>query len=260
MLIDSHCHLDFDVLAANLDGVLARAAAAGVGGMVTISTRVREFDRLTAIAEAHDNIWCSVGTHPHNAHEELDISVDDLVRLAAHPKCVAIGEAGLDYHYDSSPRGAQAEGFRRHIAAARLTQLPLVIHAREADSDIGDILEQESRQGTFPFVLHCFSSGAALARRGLALGGYLSFSGILTFRNAEEIREIAAFAPADRILVETDSPYLAPVPNRGQSNEPGFVRFTAEKLAEVRGISFEELATQTTANFAELFDKTGLAG
>src|SRR6185312_2292735 len=260
MLIDSHCHLDFDVLAADLDGVLARAAAAGVGGMVTISTRVREFDRLTAIAEAHDNIWCSVGTHPHNAHEELDISVDDLVRLAAHPKCVAIGEAGLDYHYDSSPRDAQAEGFRRHIAAARLTQLPLVIHAREADSDIGDILEQESRQGTFPFVLHCFSSGAALARRGLALGGYLSFSGILTFRNAEEIREIAGFTPADRILVETDSPYLAPVPNRGHSNEPGFVRFTAEKLAEVRGISFEELATQTTANFAELFDKTGLAG
>jgi TatD DNase family protein len=260
MLIDSHCHLDFDALAADLDGVLARAAAAGVGGMVTISTRVREFDRLTAIAVAHDNLWCSVGTHPHNAHEELDISVDELVRLAAHPKCVAIGEAGLDYHYDSSPRAAQAEGFRRHIAAARVTQLPLVIHAREADADIGDILEAETGQGPFPFVLHCFSSGAELARRGLALGGYLSFSGILTFRNAEEIREVAAFAPANRILVETDSPYLAPVPNRGQSNEPSFVRFTAEKLAEVRGISFEELAAQTTANFAELFDKTGLAG
>ncbi len=176
MLIDSHCHLDFDVLAADRDGVLARAAEAGIGGMVTISTRVREFDRLTAIAEAHDNVWCSVGTHPHHAAEELDISVADLIRLSAHPKCVAIGEAGLDYHYDNSPREAQATGFRRHIAAARETGLPLVIHARAADDDVGDILEEESEAGTFPFVLHCFSSGAGLARRGLALGGYLSFS------------------------------------------------------------------------------------
>jgi TatD DNase family protein len=260
MLIDSHCHLDFDVLAGDRDGVLARAAAAGVGGMVTISTRVREFDRLTAIAEAHDNIWCSVGTHPHHADEELDISTADLVRLSAHPKCVAIGEAGLDYHYDNSPREAQAIGFRRHIAAARETGLPLVIHARAADEDVGDILEDESARGAFPFVLHCFSSGSGLARRGLALGGYLSFSGILTFKNAEEIREVAAFAPADRILVETDAPYLAPIPHRGQSNEPSFVRFTAERLAEVRGVSFEQLALDTTANFAGLFAKTGLAG
>ncbi|HTJ56862.1 MAG TPA: TatD family hydrolase [Devosiaceae bacterium] len=260
MLIDSHCHLDFDVLANDIDGVLARAKAAGVTGMVTISTRVREFDRLLAIAEAHDNVWCSVGTHPHQAHEELDITTEDLIRLSAHPKCVAIGEAGLDYHYDTSPREAQEIGFRRHIAAARETGLPLVIHARQADQDVGDILEEETAKGSFPFLLHCFSSGAELARRGLALGGYLSFSGIITFRNAEEIREVAAFAPADRILVETDAPYLAPVPHRGKSNEPGFVRFTAEKLAEVRGVSLEALAAQTTTNFAELFDKTGLAG
>jgi TatD DNase family protein len=260
MLIDSHCHLDFDSLANDIEGVLARAKAVGVGGMVTISTRVREFDKLTAIAEAHDNVWCSVGTHPHNAHEELDITPADLVRLAAHPKCVAIGEVGLDYHYDSSPREAQAEGFRRHIAASRETGLPLVIHAREADQDVGDILEAETERGAFPFVLHCFSSGAELARRGLALGGYLSFSGILTFRNAEEIREVASFAPADRILVETDAPYLAPVPHRGKPNEPSFVRFTAEQLATVRGVSIETIEQQTTTNFAELFDKTGLAG
>jgi TatD DNase family protein len=259
VLIDSHCHLDFEVLSNDLDGVLARAAAAGVGGMVTISTRVHEFPRLTAIAEAQENIWCSVGTHPHHAHEELDIATVELVRLSGHPKCVAIGEAGLDYHYDSSPREAQAEGFRRHIAASRETGLPLVIHARSADEDVGDILEAESAKGRFPFLLHCFSSGAALARRGLALGGYLSFSGILTFKNAEEIREVAAFAPADRILVETDAPYLAPVPHRGQSNEPAFVRHTAERLAEIRGVSLDALAAQTTTNFAELFAKTGLA-
>jgi len=260
MLIDSHCHLDFDALQQDLDGVLARAAAAGVTGMVTISTRVREFERIAAIAAAHDNVWCSVGTHPHHADEEPDISIEELVRLAAHPRCVAIGEAGLDYHYDASSREGQAKGFRRHIAAARETGLPLVIHARKADGDIGDILEEETGRGAFPFVLHCFSSGAALARRGLALGGSLSFSGILTFRNAEEIREVAAFAPADRILIETDAPYLAPVPHRGKANEPAFVRFTAEKLAEVRGVRFDDIAAETTANFAELFAKTGLAG
>ena len=258
MLIDSHCHLDFDALAGDLDGVLARAQAAGVTGMVTISTRVEQFDRITSIAEAHDNVWCSVGTHPHHADEELHISADDLIRLSAHPKCVAIGEAGLDYFYDNAPRDAQATGFRRHIAAARQTGLPLVIHSRAADEDMAQILEEETGQGPFPFVLHCFSSGANLARRGLALGGYLSFSGIITFKNAEEIREVAGFAPADRILVETDAPYLAPVPHRGQSNEPSFVRHTAERLAEVRGVSLEQLAADTTANFANLFAKAGL--
>lgn len=256
MLIDSHCHLDFPELAADRDGVLARAAAAGVSGMVTISTRVREFAKVSAIAEAHREVWCSVGTHPHHAHEELDVTTADLVRLAEHPRCVAIGEAGLDYHYDSSPREAQAAGFRRHVAAARQTALPLVIHARSADDDVATILEEETAgQGPFPFVLHCFSSGAELARRGLALGGYMSFSGILTFKNAEEIRDVARFVPADRILVETDAPYLAPVPHRGHANEPAFVRNTAEKLAEIRGNSLEVLAEQTTANFFRLFSK-----
>jgi TatD DNase family protein len=260
VLIDSHCHLDFDSLSADLDGVLARAAANGVTGMVTISTRVREFARLTAIAETHDNVWCSVGTHPENAADEPDVATEELVRLAGHPKCVAIGEAGLDYHYDGPPHDLQAVSFRRHIAAARETDLPLVIHARDADEDVAAILEDESKKGAFPFILHCFSSGPELARRGLALGGYISFSGILTFKNAESIREVAAFAPADRLLVETDAPYLAPVPHRGKPNEPAFVRHTAERLAEVRGVSFEEIARQTTTNFAELFAKTGLAG
>lgn len=259
MLIDSHCHLDFESLSGDLDGVMARAAEAGVGGMVTISTRVENFSTYTGLAERFENVWCSVGTHPHNAHEELHIAAEDLIHLSAHPKCVAIGEAGLDYHYDNSPRDAQAEGFRRHIAAARATGLPLVIHSREADDDMASILEEETEQGAFPFVLHCFSSGAELARRGLALGGYVSFSGIVTFRNAEEIRAVAEFVPADRYLVETDAPYLAPAPHRGKPNEPAFVRHTAQRLAEIRGIEFEALAGESTANFARLFSKAGLA-
>ncbi len=259
MLIDSHCHLDFEALATDFDGVLARAAAAGVTGMLTISTHVENFSTYAAIAERNSNIWCSVGTHPHHADKELHITTDELVRLSAHPRCVAIGEAGLDYFYDNAPREAQATGLRRHIAAARITGLPLVIHSRSADDDMASILEEETGQGAFPFVLHCFTAGADLARRALALGGYISFSGIITFRNAEEIREVAKFVPADRYLVETDAPYLAPIPHRGESNEPAFVRHTAEKLAEVRGISLDQLAAETTANFARLFAKTGLA-
>jgi TatD DNase family protein len=259
MLIDSHCHLDFEALANDIDGVLARAAAAGVTGMVTISTHVEKFFTYAALAERYENVWCSVGTHPHHADQELHILTDDLVRLSAHPRCVAIGEAGLDYFYDNAPRDAQATGLRRHIAAARITGLPLVIHSRQADADMGAILEEESAAGAFPFVLHCFTAGSELARTALALGGYISFSGIITFKNAEEIREVAAFVPADRYLVETDAPYLAPIPHRGQSNEPSFVRHTAEKLAEVRGISLEQLGAETTANFARLFSKTGLA-
>lgn len=258
MLVDSHCHLDFDVLADDIDGALARARGSGVSHMVTISTRIRRFERLLAIAEIHENVFCSVGTHPHNAHEELDITADEIIALSQHPKCVAIGEAGLDYHYDSSPREAQAQSFRSHIAASRRTGLPLVIHARSADDDMISILEEETEQGAFPFVLHCFSSGAELARRGLELGGYVSFSGIVTFKNAREIQEVAKFVPADRFLVETDAPYLAPVPHRGKSNEPGFVRHTAEKLAELRGASFETIAEQSTANFKRLFSKAKL--
>lgn len=259
MLIDSHCHLDFDALAGDIDGVMERAAAAGVTGMVTISTRVDNFSTYTAIAEQHTNVWCSVGTHPHNADQELHVQTDDLVRLSAHPRCVAIGEAGLDYFYDNAPREAQATGLRRHIAAARITGLPLVIHSRAADDDMAAILEEEAGQGAFPFVLHCFTAGRDLATRALALGGYISFSGIITFRNAEEIRAVAADVPPDRYLVETDAPYLAPIPHRGASNEPSFVRHTAERLAEVRGISLDRLAAETTGNFARLFSKTGLA-
>ena len=258
MLIDSHCHLDFDVLAEQRPALLARMAENGVSGCVTISTRTARFDEIKAIAEAHDNIWCSVGTHPHNADEEMHFQTEDLVRLAEHPKCVAIGEAGLDYHYDYSSRENQAEGFRRHIAAARITGLPLVIHAREADDDVASILEEETGKGAFPFLLHCFSSTPELAHRGLALGGYLSFSGILTFKNAADIQAVAAEAPVDRILVETDSPYLAPIPYRGKTNEPSFVLHTAQKLADLRGVSLEDIGATTTRNFARLFSKTGL--
>ncbi|MHA6299155.1 TatD family hydrolase [Devosia sp. CAU 1758] len=259
MLIDSHCHLDFEALSADLDGVMARAEAAGVTGMVTISTRVENFSTYAGLAERYGNVWCSVGTHPHNAHEELHIETDDLVRLSAHPRCVAIGEAGLDYFYDNAPREAQATGLRRHIAAARLTGLPLVIHSRQADEDMAAILEEEAGQGGFPFVLHCFTAGMDLAQRALALGGYVSFSGIITFKNAEEIRDVARIVPADRYLVETDAPYLAPIPHRGHSNEPSYVRHTAEKLAEVRGITLEQLGRESTANFGRLFSKTGIS-
>ena len=259
MLIDSHCHLDFDALAGDIDGVLSRAAAVGVTGMVTISTRVENFSTYAAIAERYSNVWCSVGTHPHNADQELHIQTEDLVRLSAHPRCVAIGEAGLDYFYDNAPREAQATGLRRHIAASRITGLPLVIHSRKCDDDMAAILREETGQGAFPFVLHCFTAGQDLARTALDLGGYISFSGIITFKNAEDIREVAKFVPADRYLVETDAPYLAPIPHRGESNEPSFVRHTAEKVAEVRGLSLEALGAETTANFARLFAKTGLA-
>lgn len=255
MLIDSHCHLDFPELAADRAGVLARARAAGVDAMVTISTRVKRFDAVTAIAEAHPEVWCSVGTHPHHADEELDIFADDLVRLSQHPRCVAIGEAGLDYFYDNAPKEAQETGFRRHIEAARRTGLPLVIHSRSADVHMGGILAEEMGQGAFPFVLHCFTGGMDLARKALELGGYISFSGIVTFKNAAEIQEVARFVPADRYLVETDAPYLAPIPHRGATNEPGFVAHTAAKLAELRAIPFEQLGQETTDNFYRLFSK-----
>jgi TatD DNase family protein len=257
MLIDSHCHLDFPELAADRAGVLARAKTNGIDGMVTISTRVEQFDTIRAIAEENAQVWCSVGTHPHHAHEELHIETADLVRLSAHPRCVAIGEVGLDYHYEGDPI-AQATGFRRHIAASRETGLPLVIHSRDADADTAAILEDEAGKGGFPFVLHCFSAGIDLARRGLALGGYISFSGILTFKNAAVIQEVAGFAPADRILVETDAPYLAPVPYRGKSNEPSYVRHTAEKLAEIRGVTLDTIGAETTGNFFRLFSKAKL--
>jgi TatD DNase family protein len=255
MLIDSHCHLDFPDFAAELDAIVARAEGAGVTRMVTISTRVRKHAQVLAIAERFPNVTCSVGTHPHHAHEELDITADELIARAQNPKVVAIGEAGLDYHYDNSPRDAQEQGFRTHIAAARATQLPLVIHAREADDDTARILEEEAGKGPFPAVLHCYTGGPDLARRAVALGLSISFTGIVTFKNSAALREIAKSLPADRFLVETDAPYLAPLPYRGKRNEPAYVTEVAKMLAEVRGVSFEEICRQTTENFFKLFAK-----
>ncbi|MEP9347427.1 TatD family hydrolase [Xanthobacter sp. KR7-225] len=255
MLVDSHCHLDYPDFSAELPQVVARAQAAGVSHLVTISTRVKRFDEIRAIAERFDPVFCSVGTHPHQAAEEPDVTTADLVRLAAHPKVVAIGEAGLDYHYDTSPRAAQEQGLRTHIAAARETALPLVIHAREADADMAALLEEESAKGAFPFLLHCFTGGADLARRAVALGGYVSFSGVITFKKSEELRAIAASLPEDRLLVETDAPFLAPTPHRGKRNEPAFVRQTAIALAAARGVSLEAIAAATTRNFFTLFSK-----
>jgi TatD DNase family protein len=255
MLVDSHCHLDFPDFAEERDAIVQRALDLGVVRLVTICTRVRKFDGILGIAERYDSVFASVGTHPNNAHEELDVTADDLIKLAEHPKVVAIGEAGLDYHYDYAPPEAQQQGFRTHIAAARVTGLPLVIHARSADEDMIAILREESGKGAFPFILHCFSSGAELARVGVELGGYISFSGILTFKNSPEIRDIARNVPRDRLLVETDAPYLAPMPHRGKRNEPSFVTHTAAVLAETIGVSVEEIGTLTTDNVFRLFTK-----
>jgi len=255
MLIDSHCHLDFPDFATELDGVVGRARNAGIARLVTISTRVARHAEVLAIAERFPDVYCSVGTHPHYAHEELYVTAGDLVARTRHPKIVAIGEVGLDYHYDNSPREAQERGFRRHIAAARETGLPLVIHSRDADDDMARILEEETGKGAFPAVLHCFTGGPDLARRAIALGHFISFTGILTFKNSAALRNIAASLPADRILVETDAPYLAPGKHRGKRNEPAFVIETANVLAETRGVSFDAIARQTSDNFFRLFGK-----
>ena len=255
MLVDSHCHLDFDDFAGELDAVVARAEGAGLERLVTISTRVRRHHEVLAIAQRFPKVFCSVGTHPHHAHEELDISARELVARASHPKVVAIGEAGLDYHYDFSSPDAQEEGLRTHIAAARETGLPLVIHSREADADMTRILREEHAKGTFPAVLHCFTGGRELALAGVALGFYVSFSGILTFKKSHDLRAIAAELPVERILVETDAPYLAPQLWRGKRNEPAFVVETARVLAECRGVSPDAMARQTTENFFKLFAK-----
>ena len=259
MLIDSHCHLDFPDFAGELDAVVARARAAGIARVVTISTRVKRHAEVIAIAERFPGVYCSVGTHPHYAHEELDIAVDELIGRTRHPKVVAIGEAGLDYHYERSPRAAQEQGFRNHIAAARATGLPLVIHSREADEDVARILEEETGRGAFPAVLHCFTGSLDLARRAIALGLFISFTGILTFKKSDELRAIAQSLPADRILIETDAPYLAPGRYRGKRNEPSYVVETAKVLADVRGMSLDAIAKQTTENFFRLFRKVQAA-
>ncbi|MEP7030873.1 MAG: TatD family hydrolase [Pseudolabrys sp.] len=255
MLVDSHCHLDFPDFANELDAVVERARAAGIGRMVSICTRVRKHAQILAIAEKFPDVFCSVGTHPHNAHEELDIGARELIDIAKHPKVVAIGEAGLDYHYDKSPRDAQAQGFRQHIAAARETGLPLVIHSREADADMAKILSEETEKGAFPAVLHCYTGGRALAFKAMALGLYVGFTGILTFKNGQDLRDIAKDLPADRVLVETDAPFLAPLPYRGKRNEPSYVVETAKVLAQTRGVSLDEITRQTTENFFRLFNK-----
>jgi len=255
-VVDSHCHLDFEGMEERLPQVLDHARDAGVGLMVSISSRVRRFENLLRIADENPSVFCTVGTHPHNAHEELDVTADDLVRLAEATKCVGIGEVGLDYHYDLSPREAQAQGFRVHIDAARRTGLPLVIHSREAEDDTIAILEQEMSKGSFTPLLHCFTSHRRLADSAVKMGGYVSFSGILTYKSAQDIRDTAAALPLDRIIVETDSPYLAPVPYRGKDNEPAFVVKTLETLASVRGLPVDEMARITTDNFFRLFSKT----
>ncbi|MBN8959579.1 MAG: TatD family hydrolase [Rhizobiales bacterium] len=255
MLVDSHCHLDFPDFAEGLDAVVARADAAGVGRMVTISTRVREHDKLRMIAERFPNVYCSVGTHPHHADEEDGITPDELIALTRHPKVVALGEAGLDNFYDNGSPEAQERGFRAHIAAARATGLPLVIHTREADDACGRILDDEMAKGPFRAVLHCYTGGRELAMKAIDLGLSISFTGIITFKKSQALRDLAAELPADRIMVETDSPYLAPGKHRGKRNEPSYVGEVAKVLAETRGVSLDEITRQTTQNFFRLFSK-----
>lgn len=254
-IVDSHCHLDYEGLSDSLPDIVARAESAGVGFMLSISSRVRNYERIVAIAEQFPNVYCTIGTHPHNAHEELDVPVSEIVRLARHPKIVGIGEAGLDYHYDNSPREAQEIGFRNHIAAARETGLPLVIHTREAEDDTARILDEEMRKGPFKALLHCFTSKQWLAEHAVGLGLCVSFSGIITYKSADDLRATARALPADRLFVETDAPFLAPIPFRGKLNEPSYVVKTLEQLASVRGVSRDEMARQTSNNFFRYFDK-----
>ena len=255
MLVDSHCHLDFPDFSAELDEIVERARAAGIGRVVTISTRVKKHAQVLAIADRFPDVFCSIGTHPHYSDEEIDIDARRLIEISKHPKVVAIGEAGLDYFRNNSPRDVQAQSFRQHIAAARETGLPLVIHSRDCDADMAQILREEGGKGAFTAVLHCFTGGRDLATAAIELGHYISFTGILTFKNSDILREIAAALPLDRILVETDAPYLAPLPYRGKRNEPAYVVETAKVLADTRGASVDEIARRTTENFFQLFSK-----
>jgi len=254
-LIDSHCHLDFPDFADEIEAVVARAQTAGVERMVTISTRVAQGAKLAAIAERFDPVYFTIGTHPHHAGEEPETDVGAVRAFAAHPKCVGIGEAGLDHHYNYAPPDVAKKVFRAQIALARELDLPLVIHAREADDDVAAILAEEMGKGLFNAVLHCFTSSRALAAAGLALGCYISFSGVLTFKNSERLRALARDVPLDRLLVETDAPFLAPVPHRGRRNEPAFVVETARVLAGLKQVDEAELAGVTRANALRLFAK-----
>ena len=254
-LIDSHCHLDYLARDEDLDDVVARARGAGLGGMLTICTKVSEFDQIRAIAEKYDDIWCTVGIHPHEADSEPEVSAERLVELAANPKVIGIGECGLDYYYEHSSREAQQRSFRAHIAASRVTGLPLIVHTRDADDDTVAILHDEFANGPFPGLIHCYSASHDLAKKSLEIGFYISLSGIVTFKSAETLRETVRTLPIDRILVETDAPYLAPVPKRGKRNEPAFVAHTAAAVAELKGMSVDDLTTATTANFFRLFSR-----
>ncbi|HJN24386.1 MAG TPA: TatD family hydrolase [Rhodospirillales bacterium] len=255
MLVDSHCHLDFPDFEDDMDDIVARAGEAGVSHMLSICTHVTKFDPVLAVAEQYDNIFCTVGIHPHNAAKEPEVTAEHLIRMARNDKVIGFGETGLDFFYDKSPRDLQKSQFKVHIEAAREAGLPLVVHTRDADEDMAEILKEETGKGAFSGLLHCFSSSRDLAETALDLGLYLSISGIVTFNKADELRKIVKEAPLDRLLVETDAPYLAPVPKRGKRNEPAFTRHTAEKIAEIKEISFEEVATATTDNFFNLFSK-----
>jgi len=258
-IVDSHCHLDFPDFAEELPQVIARAQAAGVTRMVTICTKLREAPQVQAIAEAHDPVFWAAGTHPMSAAKEPMATLEQLETLARHPKLVGIGETGLDYHYTADSAEVQQDSLRIHIEAARVTRLPLIIHARDADDDMAQILTEEYRNGAYSCVMHCFSSSPELARAALDLGFYLSMSGIAAFPKSQPLRDIFANAPLDRILVETDSPYLAPPPHRGKRNEPAFVALTAQKGAEVFGLDYPSFAAQTQANFDRLFSKAATA-
>ena len=256
MLVDSHCHLNFEQLSSQLDDVVERAREVGVGHMLTIGTKLREFEGVRAIAEKYDDIHCSVGVHPHEAESEADdVTTAKLIDLASHPKVVGIGETGLDYFYEHAPRDLQEKSFRLHIAAARETGLPLIVHTRNADSDTVNILHEEYGKGPFTGVIHCFSSGWEVAEKSMEIGFYISISGIVTFKAAEELRDHVRKIPVEKLLVETDSPYLAPVPKRGKTNEPSFVAHTAAKVAELKGLDADQLAAITTDNFFNLFNK-----
>ncbi|USG59562.1 TatD family hydrolase [Sneathiella marina] len=256
MLVDSHCHLNFEQLSSQLDNVVARAGDAGVGHMLTIGTKLREFDHVLGIAEAYDNIHCSVGVHPHEAETEGDeVTTEKLIQLSQNQNVVAIGETGLDYFYEHAPRELQKKSFRIHIDAARETGLPLIVHTRNADNDTIDILREEYEKGPFTGVIHCFSSGWEVAEKSMEIGFYVSISGIVTFKTATELQDHVRKLPLEKLLVETDAPYLAPVPKRGKSNEPSFVAHTAAKVAVLKEITFEELSSVTTDNFFKLFNK-----
>ncbi len=254
-LVDSHCHLDFPEFAEDTAGVIARAQKAGVGHMLTIGTKITKFDGVLAVAERFDNVSCSVGIHPHEAGVEPAMDVEKLTTLAKHPKVVAFGETGLDFYYNHGPKDDQIRSFRVHMDAARAVGLPIIVHTRDADAETAAMLTEEMEKGSFTGVIHCFSSGPELAAKALELGFYISFSGIVTFKKADTLREVAKTVPLDRILVETDSPYLAPMPQRGKTNEPAFVTHTAALVAELKGLTRDELATQTSANFFRLFSK-----